>query len=379
MPNKRVVVAMSGGVDSAVAAGLLAREGYEVIGITMRLWTQDDPLAARYQRRCCPVEDIDDASTVAAALGTPHYVLNMEREFAANVVDYFVDEYQRGRTPNPCLPCNEHVKFGALLDRARALEADYLATGHYARIERDGEAYRLRRAADDEKDQSYVLYMLGQAELSRVLFPIGGYRKEEVRALATELGLPVAGKPDSADICFLPTEDYRDFIAERVPQDGGDIVDGDGRVVGHHRGLAAYTIGQRRGLGVALGEPRFVTSIDPQRNVISIGSEEELYSEALSADHLRWVAGAPPAPEFEADVKIRYRSAAARARVRMTGDGVEVRFQRPQRAVAAGQAVVFYRLDAGRNDEVLGGGIISEARRLTERGSRATVPQQTKP
>lgn len=374
MPNKRVVVAMSGGVDSAAAAGLLAREGYDVIGITMRLWTQDDPLASRYQRRCCPAEDIDDARAIASALGIPHYVLNMEREFAANVVDYFVDEYQRGRTPNPCLPCNEHVKFRALLDRARAMEADYLATGHYARVERQNSGYRLLSAVDAEKDQSYVLYMLGQNELSRLLFPIGGYRKEEVRALAIDLGLPVADKPDSADICFLPTEDYRDFIAQRVPQTEGDIVDSDGSVVGRHRGLAAYTIGQRRGLDVAVGERRFVTAIDPQRNLISIGSEEDLYADALTADQVRWVAADPPAGEFEATVKIRYRTAAAPALVRPNATGVEVRFQQPQRAIAAGQAVVFYR-----NDEVLGGGIISESHRLTEHGARATLPPHTRP
>jgi tRNA-specific 2-thiouridylase len=285
-----------------------------------------------------------------------------------------VEEYQRGRTPNPCLPCNEHIKFRALLDRARALEAEYMATGHYARIERDGGAYRLLRAVDAEKDQSYVLYMLGQAELAHVLFPIGAYRKEEVRAQAVELGLPVADKPDSADICFLPTEDYRDFIAQRVAQAEGDIVDNEGRVLGRHRGLAAYTIGQRRGLGVAVGERRFVTAIDPQRNLISIGSEEELYSDALTAESVRWVAGEPPAREFEADVKIRYRTAAARALVRSNETGIEVRFQRPQRAIAACQAVVVYR-----NDEVLGGAIISESRRLTELGPRATVPPHARP
>src|SRR3990172_1145886 len=206
MSRTRVIVAMSGGVDSAVAAGLLARQGYEVVGVTMRLWAQEDPLASRYHRRCCPIEDIDDARAAADALGIPHCVLNMEREFGARVVDYFVEEYRRGRTPNPCLPCNEHVKFRSLLARAVALDADYLATGHYARIDRSNGSYRLLRARDPEKDQSYVLYMLGQRELARLLFPIGDYRKGEVRELAREMGLPVAAKPDSADICFLPTE-----------------------------------------------------------------------------------------------------------------------------------------------------------------------------
>ena len=285
MTTPRVIVAMSGGVDSAVAAGLLVRQGYDVIGITMRLWAQDDPRAPRLHRRCCPAEDTDDARTAADALGIPHYLLNMEKEFSANVVDYFVREYARGRTPNPCLPCNEHVKFRALLAHAAALEADYLATGHYARIARRDSAasvYRLLSACDAEKDQSYVLYMLGQQELGRVLFPLGGYRKSEVRGLAEEMGLLLAEKPDSADICFLPTEDYREFIAERIPQSEGDVVDSAGAVVGRHRGVAGFTIGQRRGLGVAVGEKRFVTSIDPQLNVITIGREEDLLS-GLSA------------------------------------------------------------------------------------------------
>lgn len=359
MATQRVIVAMSGGVDSAVTAGLLVRQGYDVIGITMRLWAQDDPQAPRLHRRCCPAEDTDDARAAADALGIPHYVLNMEEEFSATVVDYFVREYARGRTPNPCLPCNEHVKFRALLAHADALEADYLATGHYARIDRRdsaGSAYRLLSACDAEKDQSYVLYMLGQEELTRVLFPLGGYRKGEVRGLAEEMGLLLAEKPDSVDICFLPTEDYREFIAERVPQSEGDVVDSTGAVVGRHRGVAGFTIGQRRGLGVAVGEKRFVTTIDPQLNVITIGREEELLSGSLTVEDVRWVAGAPPGATFDAEVKIRYRTTAQPAAVDIVADAATVRFRQPQRAIAAGQAAVFYR-----GAEVLGGGIISSA------------------
>jgi tRNA-uridine 2-sulfurtransferase len=354
MTNQRAVVAMSGGVDSAVAAGLLLRQGYEVVGITMRLWTENEPLAPRYHRRCCAVEDIDDARAAADVLGIPHYVLNMEDEFKTSVVDYFVDEYRRGRTPNPCLPCNEQVKFRSLLARAVALEADVLATGHYARIERVNGTLRLLRGLDPEKDQSYVLYMLGQEELGRLAFPNGGYRKEKIRELAHEMGLPVAQKPDSADICFLPTEDYRDFIAQRTAQTEGDIVDGDGTVVGRHSGVAGFTIGQRRGLGIALGERRYVTAIDPIRNAITLGTEEDLLSRTLTADSMRWVSGSPPEEEFEAEVKIRYRTPARRALVRPTSAGVEVRFETPQRAVTPGQAAVLYH-----GDQVLGGGLIA--------------------
>jgi tRNA-specific 2-thiouridylase len=363
MKRSRVIVAMSGGVDSAVAAGLLARQGYEVIGVTMRLWTLEDPQAPRHRRRCCSVEDTDDARQAAQALGIPHYVLNLEREFQESVVDYFCREYQRGRTPNPCLACNEHVKFRSLLSRALALEADFLATGHYARIDRSNGRYRLLRAVDDDKDQSYVLFTLDQAQLSRLLFPIGHHRKEEVRRLAAEMGLPVADKPDSADICFVPDHDYRSFLAGRLAPCEGEIRDAGGRVVGRHQGVAAFTVGQRRGLGVALGEKRFVTAIDPGRSLVIVGSEEDLLADELWAEDVNWVAGEPPPSGAAVEAKIRYRTPAAPAEVHPEGDGARVLFRRPQRAITPGQAVVFYQ-----GEEVVGGGVIARTGRPDESG-----------
>jgi len=359
MSRTRVVVAMSGGVDSAVAAGLLARQGYQVIGVTMRLWTLHDPDAPRHRRGCCSVEDTGDARDAAQALGIPHYVLNLERQFQESVVDYFCREYQRGRTPNPCLACNEHVKFNALLSRALALEAHFLATGHYARIdEPEAGRYRLLRAVDGEKDQSYVLSMLGQAQLSRLLFPIGQHRKAEVRHLAAEMGLPVAGKPESADICFIPDNDYRAFIAGRLGPQAGEIRDGEGRIVGRHQGVAAFTVGQRRGLGVAVGEKRFVTAIDPARNLVTIGREEELLAEELWAEDVRWVSGEPPLPGAAVEAKVRYRTPAAPAELYPQGEDARVLFRDPQRAITPGQAVVFYR-----GEEVVGGGTIARSGR----------------
>jgi tRNA-specific 2-thiouridylase len=355
--KQRVVVAMSGGVDSAVAAGLLARDGYEVIGITMRLWTIEDPDAPRGKKRCCSVEDTDDARAAADAIGIPHYVLNMEREFHERVIDYFVSEYGRGRTPNPCLACNEHVKFRALLDRALALDADYLATGHYARIDEAGGRYRLRRAVDETKDQSYVLYTLGQADLAKTLFPVGARTKVEIREAAREMALPVAEKPDSADICFVPDGDYRAFVRARLPQAAGVMRDGSGTAIGEHDGIAGFTVGQRRGLGIPGGEKRFVTGIDAALNVVTVGPEHKLMSRGLVAEHVHWLAGAPPRAPIRADVKIRYRTQAAAAMVNPLVDGgAEVTFDRPQRAITPGQAAVFYD-----GDEVLGGGAIERA------------------
>jgi len=352
---------MSGGVDSSTAAALLVREGYEVIGVTMRLWTVEQPELPLHHRRCCSVEDIDDARSVCQHLGIPHYVLSFEREFGAQVVDYFVAEYGRGRTPNPCLACNQHVKFRPLLAKARALGADHLATGHYARIVRNGH-YELWRARDPRKDQSYVLYMLGQEELSHTLFPLGEYTKEEVRELARSLDLPVADKPDSEEVCFVTQPDYRSFLAERLPQKPGEIVDRRGHVLGYHSGISGFTIGQRHGLGIAQGVPLYVTSIDAEHNRVVVGGREELYRTSLWAEELHFVAG-PPEGAIMVEAKVRYRSPATPARLKLEGGRAQVRFLEPQRAVAPGQAVVFYQ-----GEKVLGGGIIGGA--ISENGTR---------
>jgi tRNA-uridine 2-sulfurtransferase len=358
---------MSGGVDSSVAAGLLAEQGYEVIGVTMRLWTEEDASAARHHKRCCSVEDTDDARAAADVLGVRHYVLNLEREFSEGVVDKFVSEYARGRTPNPCLECNDKVKFRPLLEHAIALDADYLATGHYARVrpplvghppEADSPAsggYELWRGADPGKDQSYVLYTLGQAELSRTLFPVGEYPKDEIRRMAHEWSLPNADKPDSADICFIPNGDYRAFVRERVPAAAGAIVDTDGRELGEHSGITEYTIGQRRGVPARGGaEPLFVVDIEPDENRVVVGPHEMLMARGLVAENATFISGERPEDETPVHARIRYRSEPVPATVRVLTDGsAEVRFEKPQRAVTPGQAVVFYD-----GDRVLGGAII---------------------
>jgi len=355
MVGPRVVVGMSGGVDSSVAAALLVERGYDVIGVTMRLWTVANPDAPTGRKQCCSAEDIDDARLVARKLGIPHYIVNLERQFNEQVVDYFVREYAHGRTPNPCLACNEHIKFRALLERAIVLDARYLATGHYARrVERDGK-YHLLRARDEEKDQSYVLYALGQEQLRRVLFPLGDFNKAQIREQARRFGAVIAEKPDSVEICFIPDNDYRSFVGARVPQPPGAIVDERGAVVGRHAGVSSFTVGQRKGLG-AFGERKFVTAIKADENLVVIGPGERLLTTTLHARELRWTQGEPPPQGERLEVKIRYRHRPLPARLQLRDGLAVVEFEQPQRAVTPGQAAVFYR-----DDEVLGGGTICSA------------------
>lgn len=352
---KRVLVAMSGGVDSSVTAALLKRQGYDVIGVTMRLWTQERPDAPPHHRGCCSIEETDDARRVAGILDMPYYVLNFEREFEQKVVDYFVEEYQLGRTPNPCLACNQFLKFDVLMRRALAFDCDYLATGHYGQVRQSGDTFQLCKAVDPGKDQSYVLYTLGQQELSRLLLPLGSYTKPQVRELAAELGLPVADKPDSQEICFLQGQNYREFLAERVGAGApGEVQDESGTVLGRHGGAAYFTVGQRKGLGLATPEPRFVLSVDAPSNVVVVGTAEKLLKRELECDEVHWVAGKAPDVPLAIAAKVRYRSPESPATLHPAADSAKVVFDQPQRAITPGQAVVFYQ-----GDVVLGGGKIS--------------------
>ena len=353
-PGSRVVVAMSGGVDSSVAALLLRQEGYEVIGVTMKLYDIDQADLPDYYRGCCTIDDVEDARAVCRILGVPHYVLNVQREFRTFVIDYFRSEYESGRTPHPCIACNDKIKFSFLAQRARLMNASHVATGHYARIVAgDSGAWELLRGVDADKDQSYVLFGMRQDQLASTLMPIGHYPKDDIRRLASDANFPNADKPDSQDICFIPTGDYREFLRQRTDEHPGDIVDPAGNVLGQHEGIQYFTVGQRRGLGLSGGPPRFVIRLEPDTRQVVVGSEAQLYGDSFYTDPVSWVSGALPIGELSVTVKIRYKFAEAPATVTPVGAGAVVRFHDPQRAITPGQAAVFYQ-----GDSVLGGGVI---------------------
>ena len=360
--NETVVVAMSGGVDSSVAAGLLLEQGYTVIGITMQIWQESSTQTKG--AGCCSLGAVEDARRVAAKLGIPHYVLNFKEFFAEKVIDNFVSEYKRGRTPNPCVNCNRYVKFDALLEKSRELGATYLATGHYARSVFDPayDRWTLKRALDSDKDQTYALYHFTQYELEHTLMPLGDVQnKTETRRIASELGLSVSNKPDSQEICFVQGGSYTDFLRQTAPESvmAGNIVDTAGMVRGQHDGIAFYTIGQRKRLNVGSPIPLYVIDIDAQNNTVLVGDNAELFADGLIADDVNWVALDGPQDALEVRVKIRYNMDAVPATLHRTGDSDTVRidFGDPLRAVAPGQALVIYDT---QGQTVYGGGTIRE-------------------
>jgi tRNA-specific 2-thiouridylase len=341
---------MSGGVDSSVAAALLVEQGFEVIGVMMHLWAEEE-------NRCCSPQAIDDARRVAVQLGIPFHLVDYEAEFKACVVDYFVSEYSQGRTPNPCLACNRHIRFGLLLQEARALGAEGLATGHYARVGQVDNIYQMRMGIDPQKDQSYVLYMLGQEELRLLLLPIGGYTKLQVRDMARRRGLPVADKDESMELCFVADDDYRRFLREHAPRaiQPGPILDSSGRELGRHQGLPFYTVGQRRGLGIAAPEALYVIRLDVAHNALVVGTMDELGRHVLLADRVSYVSGQSPEGPIRVQAKIRYKALLAEATWIPQANGrARVEFDLPLRDITPGQAVVAYQ-----GDLLLGGGIIN--------------------
>ena len=348
---------MSGGVDSSVAAYLLKERGYDVIGVTMQIWQDEEQAAQEENGGCCGLSAVDDARRVAAALEIPYYVMNFKKEFKENVIDYFVEEYQNGRTPNPCIACNRYVKWESLLQRSLSIGAEYIATGHYARVvQLENGRYTLRRSATLAKDQTYALYNLTQEQLKRTLMPVGKYTKDEVRAIAEKINLRIANKPDSQDICFVPDGDYarfmEDFTGKHYP--AGDFLDESGRVVGTHNGAVRYTIGQRKGLGLAMGAPVYVCGKDMQANTVTVGPEEMLFDRIVYADEVNWIAIPELTGPLRVTARTRYHQVEQAATVYPAECGFRLEFDQPQRAPTPGQAVVLYQ-----GDTVLGGGTIT--------------------
>ena len=358
---ERIVVGMSGGVDSSVAAALLVEQGCDVVGITMRVWPRQEAAEEPTKRfgNCCGTEAVEDARQVARTLGIPHYLLSMDEEFNQKVIGQFVAAYGKGQTPIPCVSCNSNLKFGSLLGRARAWDAAAVATGHYARIERDRTTgrYLLLRARDRRKDQTDFLWPLTQAQLAAARFPVGELTKDAVRTQARRLGLATADKPESQDLCFVPDDDYRGFLRRRAPDvfRPGAIVDRRGNTLGAHEGIAGFTVGQKRGLGLATGRPLYVIDLDPERNTVRVGEAADLERDRLVATCVNFIACAPPSSPLRVAAKIRHSHQPAAATVRaLNGDTAEVVFDTPQRAVSPGQSVVFYD-----GDVVVGGGVIA--------------------
>ncbi len=347
----KVAVAMSGGVDSSVAAYLLKEQGYDVVGVTMALFEGADE-----EGLCCGLSAAEDARSVADCIGIPHYVFNFKREFREKVIDYFIDEYLKGATPNPCIACNRYLKWEAFLNRCLEINAEYIATGHYATIVKHPVTERYTLKTADNKDQTYALYALTQEQLSRTLMPVGKYPKSKIREIAKKIGLKVADKPDSQDICFVPDGDYNRFIRDNtnVKAAEGDFVDREGNVLGRHKGITAYTIGQRKGLGIALGVPAYVTKIDTEKNQVVLGSNEDLFSKRVIVRDYNPMGLDMPKYEIRVKGKLRYTQPKADCVIRPLGDNmIEAVFDTPQRAVTPGQAAVFYD-----GDHVAGGGII---------------------
>ncbi len=352
---------MSGGVDSSLTAALLKEEGNEVVGFSLQLWHEKE-VSPSARRRCCSFGDLTDARLVAGKLGIPYYVVNLEGEFKKEVIDYFIREYLRGRTPNPCIWCNSRLKFDYLLQRSLLAGCQKLATGHYARVEYDPQSrrYILKKGVDPWKDQSYFLFNLTQEQLSYLTLPLGYLTKAQVRQMAEERGLPVAHKEESQEVCFVSDANYATFIdktLDRLSKGSGLIIDGEGNIIGRHKGIHHYTIGQRRGMGIAAPHPLYVVAIDPEKNLIVAGPEDELYNSKLLADNTQWLSFDSLDKPIEVTAKIRYKHKGAPALVSPgKGRGVVVEFEQPQRAITPGQAVVFYQ-----GEEVVGGGWIQQA------------------